>query len=456
MKLELVPKLAQQQVLSPKMLLSMKVLPLTNAELELQLAEEVAENPALEFVQEPVEQEQPAAKPDAVTSALRLFQPYQESTGRPRYNGEDGDDFFADVPSRPQGLAGHLQDQLNLMELTAQVRTAADEIIGNLDWRGYLLFSREDIEASLPEELQPHFASALSVVQGLDPAGVGAEDVRECLLLQFQRLPGPETIAETIVRDHFDLLVSNRIPQLAETLTCSIDEVQEELASIAGLSLRPGAPFLNDEPGVIRPDVMIEDGEHGYQIQVHNEGVPRLQLSETCRQLLAKNELDPEAVSYLKKKIESAQWLIQALEGRRRTLKDIAEAVMEYQRGFLNHGPGHLTPLRMQTVADAVGVHVSTVSRAVKGKYIQTPWGTYPLRYFFGGGVPDSAGSLTSRQILKDKITDIIAKEDKRTPLSDGDLAAKLRAQGFRISRRTVSKYRCSVNIPPAKLRKVF
>jgi len=453
MKLELVTKLAQQQVLSPKLLLSMKVLPLTIAELESRLSQELVDNPALELAPEGAGEQEAFEEPGR---PFRLFEAVRDRPGRASGSREEEDDPIADLPARPGGLSAHLLQQIAMLELSPEVRAVAEEIIGNLDWRGYLLFPPEEIRQSLPHELKPYFDEALQAVRSLDPAGVGATDVRDCLLLQLARLPERRPRAEQIVRDHFDLLKTNRIPQLAEALGCSCQEVKEELAYIENLSLRPGASFLPDEAHPIRPDVTVEQGEHGWVVNVENDGLPRVQLSETCKRLLSDESLDPEAASFVKKKLESAQWLLQALDGRRRTLRDISEAIMEHQRAFLEHGPDHLVPLRMQTVADAVGVHVSTVSRAVKGKYIRTPWGTYPLRYFFGGGLPDGQGTQTAARVIKDKIADIIAEEDKHEPLSDGELAAKLQAQGFRVSRRTVSKYRSSLNIPPAKLRKIY
>jgi len=461
MKLELIPKLAQQQTLSPKMLLSMKVLPLTNMELEAELSREVAENPALELIHDspevPDDKPEGGKSPDIISSALRLFQPFQDTTVRfGNAEGEEGEDIFADLPAPGGGLVEHLTEQISLLELDDEVRETAEEILGNLDWRGYLLFPPEEIKASLPERLRSRFEEALELVKSLDPAGVGAEDLRECLLLQLRRREEKNPDAERIVRDHFDLLLHNRIPQLAERLGRPVEEIRETLSVIGRLSTRPGAAYFEEESRRVRPDVLVEEGEHGWRVKVLKEGLPRLQLSEAFKKLLSDENLAPEATAYLKKKLESAQWLIQALDGRRRTLKDIVEAIMEFQQGFLEHGPSHIVPLRMQTVADTVGVHVSTVSRAVKGKYVETPWGTFPLRFFFGGGVREDRGGLTSRHTVKEKISEIINKEDKKDPISDGELAARLRAQGFRISRRTVSKYRTSINIPPANLRKVF
>lgn len=456
MKIELLPKLAQQQTLSPKLMVSMRMLPLTTTELELQIERELEDNPALELALETADTTAPALPDDAVAGRLRLFQPFQDRTGGRRPDAEDGDDLFAGVAAPTGGLAAHLEEQLRMLELAPGVRAAAEELLGNLDWRGYLVAPVEELRAHCPFYLREHFDAAFEVVRSLDPAGVGAQDLLDCLLLQCRRWKERRPLSERILSEHFDALLRNRLPQIADAAGATLAEVKEAVAHIRRCAAHPGAPFARGAARAIMPDVVVEEGEHGYRVRVVHEGVPRLQLSEQCRELLAREDLAPEVSQYLRKKLESAQWLIQAIDGRRRTLQHIAETVLEFQQGFMAEGPGSLRPLNMRTVAEAVGVHISTVSRAIKGKHIDTPWGLFPLRSFFEGGVECDESEPASKRSLKERIAAMIAREDKRKPLSDGAIAAKLRAQGFNISRRTVSKYRAGARIPPAPMRREF
>ncbi len=456
MKLELLPKLAQQQTLSPKLMVSMRMLPLTTTELELQIERELEENPALELAPQTAEVTAATLQSDVLAGRLRLFQPFQDRTGGRRPDAEEGEDYFAGVAAPAGGLAAHLQEQLRVLELAPGVRAAAEELIGNLDWRGYLVAPVEELRAQCPFHLREHFDAAFEVVRCLEPAGVGAEDLLDCLLLQCRRWRERHPLAERILREQFGPLLHNRLPQIAEATGATLAEVKAAVAHISRCAVHPGAEYASESARTIAPDVVIEEGSHGYRVRIVDEGVPRLQLSEQCRELLAREDLAPEVARYLRKKIESAQWLIQAIDGRRRTLQHIAETVLEFQQGFMAEGPGSLRPLNMRTVAAAVGVHISTVSRAIKGKYIQTPWGMFPLRSFFEGGVERDEGEPASKRSLKERIAAMIAREDKQEPLSDGDIAAKLRAQGFNISRRTVSKYRAGARIPPAPMRREF
>lgn len=455
MKLEQVAKLAQQQTLSPRIMLSMKMLPLTTTELELQIARELEENPALEWVEKPLQVEAKESAPDALEHKLQIFKPFQDSQSGSQGSGEQ-DDYMAFVPAKAQGLTDHLEAQLQLVELPAQVRAAAQEIIGNLDKRGFLVAPKDVLRAAFSDGLAPVFDEGLAAVQNLDPAGIGAEDLRECLLIQLKREGREDSMASEIVDSHFQLLIKNKLPRIAEKMHTTVAAIKAELETLEHLSFQPGAEFGNDPNETIHPDIILEEGSQGYQLDVVNERVPKLTLSESFQKLLAQKDLDAETKAFLKKKLDAAQWIIQAIEGRSRTLKTISQAILEYQPGFLKGGPERIKPLKMQTIADAVGVHVSTISRTLKGKYMQTPWGVVSLRSFFGGGIENASGKLTATHTLKERIAGMVEREDKGTPLSDGQIADKLKAQGFQISRRTVSKYRSHMNIPPANLRKTY
>ncbi len=456
MRLEQLQKIAQKQILSPRIMLSMKMLPLTTMELSQQISQQLENNPALELVEKEPLQTESGEAVDALQEKLKLFQPFQNSRRRNSSSSNDTNDFLASIPSKTTTLYDHLTEQLHLLNISEELTAVAENIVGNLDWKGYLLAPQEELKAGLPEPFQPLFSEALSTVQGLDPAGIGAGDLQECLLLQLERYYPEAQFAQTVIRDHFQLLTNNQLPKIARKLHCSIETIQEELSKIKKLSFHPGARYSPDSTQFIKPDVTLEKGTYGFRIRVIDEKLPQVQLNDEVIQLLSRKDLTPETKYYIKKKIESAKWIMQALEGRHRTLENITQAIMEFQRGFVQSGPTAVRPLKMQTIAEAVGVHTSTVSRTIKGKYIETPWGTIPLRSFFGGSVKTDQGNTTSKHAFKQRIMDIINREDKSRPYSDGTITFKLKAQGFKISRRTVSKYRNSLNIPNVKLRKVY
>jgi RNA polymerase sigma-54 factor len=387
------------------------------------------------------------------------FSSYTE--GRRQRGDGEGDDkmeAMANAPGKPEGLREHLIRQIHMVEDHPDVRETAENIVNNLDSRGYLLFPPEEIQTTLDPAVAPEtFRSALELVHSLDPAGVGARDLRECLVLQLERDEGQVYSLEIeLIHNHLEDLRLNKLPKIARDLGRTVEEIKDAMEIIASLNPFPGNAY-DREPSVhIRPEVVVEKTEGKLDVRVQDESLPQVRISESCRQLLKEARGNPEVVSFIRKKIESAQWLIQAVRQRQRTIYDIAKSIVEYQADFMENGVTRIRAMKMQTIADLVGVHISTISRAIKGKYMQTPWGTFEMRYFFTGGVERSDGVLESRRNIYREISELIESEDKRRPLSDTALCRILRERGLDIARRTVTKYREQERIPSSRLRKEY
>lgn len=474
MKLELTQKLQQQQILAPQMILSMDILLLNAQELELRIERELAENPVLE-VEEPAPEKPPAspalqpageAKPVAGENFVGVAEFETEGRRsyydlRPRRGDADSDAdkqaMLQNTAGRPPGLKEFLLEQIRTSGLEANIRAIAEELVQNLDHRGYLLGSPDEVFSSLGRRCtKEEFDRALTAVRRLDPPGVGAEDLRQCLLLQLERDRQSYPIETQIILHHLDDLAQNRIPKIAKEIGATVDDIKDAVSVIASLNPIPGRGY-DDVPTIyVRPEVVVEADGGQFRVRVDDGYLPRLAVSDYYRTLLQQSRDDPQISSFLRKKVESAQWLIQAIHQRQRTLRDIAQAMVEYQSDFMKEGPEHLRAMRMQTIADRVGVHISTISRAIKGKYMQTPWGVYDMRYFFTGGVARADGEIESRRNLYRMIGDIIASEDKRRPYSDSKVARILRERGFSIARRTVTKYREQEGIPSSRLRRSY
>ena len=302
------------------------------------------------------------------------------------------------------------------------------------------------------EELQ----RALEIVQSLDPPGIGGRDLKECLFLQLKRDGQPYIIENRIIENHLEDLAANRLPKIAKALGIPVEDVKTASETIASLNPIPGKLFGGETPRFVKPDVVVQEVDGRYEVRVEADSIPRLQISSYYRDLYRSSVKDPELKKFIKKKLESAEWLIAAIRQRQSTLQRIATEIVEIQTGFLDHGISHLKPLKMVEVAERVGVHVSTISRAISGKYIQTPRGIFDMKFFFTGGAMKSDGTMEARGSVIQRIKDLIAGEDKRTPLSDIDIVKKLEDLDIKISRRTVTKYREAESIPSSRQRRSY
>ncbi len=351
-------------------------------------------------------------------------------------------------------------------------RGLCEEIIYNLDDRGWLIHSIEEIHNALVSGIElpgsdPRLAgkspafeevlAALEQVQQLDPVGVGARDLIDCLCLQLHRDPGENQLEEQMVRHHLDDLARNRLPHIVRATGHSLEEVKVAVDVIRSLEPIPGRHFRQEPNARVVPDVIITEDEKGqFKVEVNSSSVPRLKISPHYHELLKSSRKDPELRKYLKKRIENAEWLMGAVQQRSSTLQRVAEEVVQRQEQYFREGDRHLKPLRMQDVADTVGVNVSTVSRAISGKWFQAPGMIRELRSLFTSGTVRDDGSQESRGGVIARIQDMVKGEDSRKPLSDAQIVKELAEKGVRISRRTVTKYREAEGIPSSRERRQY
>jgi RNA polymerase sigma-54 factor len=482
----------QKQVLAPRMIQSMEILQLPILALEERIEQEMEENPVLELQEEesdlpgepgePAEAAAPEA-PDARTEEERelvidethsneddferLMKMDEEwpdhfeersrpSRGETEEAGERKLDAMANMTARPQSLQDYLHDQLGWFDLAPELRAIAERIIYNLDSNGYLQGRLEDLlgPGAAAEEIALA-QRALALVQRLDPPGVGARDLRECLLLQLT--PGMPLYEQlrTLISSHLEDLEHNRLPVISRRTGYSIELIQKTLLELRKLNPKPGAEFTDAAVPPVTPDVFIEQDENGkYKVRLEEGHTPSLFISRYYRQIISSGQANDETREYIKRKINSAQWLIDSIQQRRSTLTRVAQAIVDHQTEFLNKGPEQIEPLKMQQIADKVGVHVTTVSRAVDDKWIQTPRGIFPLKRFFCGGTISADGEEVAWDTVRLKLQELIDNEDKQHPKSDDQLVKDLAAGGVTVARRTVTKYRKAMNIPSSRQRR--
>jgi RNA polymerase sigma-54 factor len=468
--------------MAPRMIQSMEILQLPIMALQERIEQELSENPVLVDLREsatPGESETeeaeaaPAAEPetDAETSEFDSLigldenwsELYDEGPRRSRASlSEEGDrkqDAMQNMASRPRSFHDDLVEQLGFFDCDPTERALAEYIIYNLDDNGYLKLSLHDVIRDLGgEATELQAEEALRLVQKLDPPGVGARDLRECLLLQLT----PETpcydVLRTLIGHHLDDLQHNRLPAIEKKTGFSLETIKEALEHLRRLNPKPGASFaVETNNQYVVPDLIVEpNDEGGYDVRLIDEHTPHLSISRYYQKQLRSKETDPAAREFIQKRIQSARWLIESIEQRRNTLLKVARAIIEHQKVFLDKGPEFIEPLKMQQIADRVGVHVTTVSRAVDDKWVQTPRGIFPLKRFFGGGTTTADGEEIAWDTIKQKLLEIIAKEDKQNPLSDEEIVDEMGRQGLKVARRTVTKYRQALNIPSSRQRKQF
>lgn len=440
MDMELIQR--QSQTVSPQLAQTMKLLQMNALELKAYLEEVSMENPVVELEAPEPEED------DSVLEALSWLRQKDLDGGLREETAadEEQDDPMANLPARyreEESLSFFVRCQLAALRLPPQVDRAARWIADNLDENGWYARGQKP---PFPPEIE---VEALRAVQGLEPAGVGAPDLRDCLLLQLERQPGDHALAKAIVADHLEDLARNHFHHIAKALGVSQEKVRRAREEIVALDPRPGRAF--DTPRAteyIRPDILvIRDGER-LSLRLLEQDIPRLQLNEYyCTMLKQTDQADVSA--YLQEKVRQARWLRQSIRQRHDTILRCMEVILDIQRRFFLTG-GELAPMALQDVAARAGVHESTVSRAVRGKYLQCAHGLYPLSRFFVRTLAEGAQTQVTVDAVKDRLASLIAGEDRRKPLSDQQLCRLLGQCGMEISRRTVAKYRAELGLPPA------
>lgn len=377
--------------------------------------------------------------------------------GARTYTAEDAErrqHFFDSLVSEPS-LQEHLMQQAELGELSPQAMDAMRNLVSSLDDRGFLTQTPADIALQTGLPLAA-VQEAVTLLKTFDPPGIGAQSLPECLAAQLQAQGRGESLPARVVRDHFELLTRRRIPELARKLGVPPDDVQEAIEEIGRLNPAPGRRFAEDNNRVVVPDVTVEKDGGEWKIHLNNDYIPRLRISNTYREMIAKGTLAKGERDYLRERIRSGKFLIDSIEQRQRTIERITREILTAQADFFEDGVAHLKPLTMTRIADIVGVHETTVSRAIANKYIQTPHGVFDFKYFFTPGYQAESGAEVSNTSVKEMIADLVAGEDRASPLSDQELVGKLQAKGITIARRTVAKYREELGILPSNLRRDY
>src|SRR5205809_99307 len=495
--LHLSQKMTLSQVLAPQLQQSLALLQAPTLELKAMVEQELQQNPVLEEeaatemtleekedreAEEAAQTADPAEPPADVT-----FDPATEKS-----NSEPADDFQAEferltqldqewrdhfaqtnIPMRQSqeeeekrqfmfdslvagtSLQENLLEQIRLSDLTEEQRQIGQMIVGNIDDYGYLQSSVDEL--AFATNIRPEkILEVLKVIQTFHPPGVGARDLRECLLLQLERDGKQDTLEYRIVNEFMEALGKRRIPEIARGLEATVEEVQKSVGRIGNLEPRPGRAFLPDNNQYILPEVFVQRTGDDFVVTTNNEQIPHLRISNTYKDLMAQADSSQEVREYIREKIRAGKFLIKSLHQRQQTILNIAREIVKRQREFMDKGVAYLKPLTMVQVAEVVGVHETTVSRAVSGTYMETPQGTFAMNYFFTSRIQTTSGVGVSNTSVKELIADMIKEEKTSKPLSDEEIVKLLTDKGIKIARRTVAKYRSELNILPSHLRKVY
>jgi RNA polymerase sigma-54 factor len=456
--------LSLQQTLSPQMQQSLHVLQAPVLELRNLVEQELQVNPMLEEeVPERLDETETTDEWDEdLQEVSRLddeWRDYMSQSGA--YDGRSAEaqerrEYLFSSLRSPKSLQQHLLDQLALCELDEEDHEVANAIVGNLNEAGLLDIGLAELASSTntrPERVE----RVLREVQALDPVGVAARDLRECLLIQLDRIGKGGSLEARIVTSHLDDLLKRRFPEVARRLGVSVHDIQAAADFLSTLEPRPARQFSVAVDQVIQPDVMVEDdGEGGFTISLNNEHVPMLRISNYYKDLLSEPASRGQVREYIREKIKGGRFFIKCIQQRQQTILNIAREIVRRQEDFLREGPSALRPMTMNQVAQAVGVHETTVSRATNGKYILTPQGIFEMKYFFTPGYQTDGGSDISNESVRKAISDVVNQEDKHSPLSDQAILDILKGRGIPIARRTVAKYREQLGILPSHLRKTF
>jgi RNA polymerase sigma-54 factor len=504
MKLEMTGQMRMEQrmKLAPHMIQSMEILQLPILALQERIEQELNSNPVLELEdtdspEEAAAPPEPARDDDLGEKTLvvdtdnnrahdfeRLesieddFKDFLDQSGpyRTRQYDDEKDpklEAIKNTAAPPQSLHDYLAEQWLMVDAGDPVKKAGSTIIDYIDDRGYLSVPLEQLYNKDQEDFTPEdLEEALRLVQQLDPPGVGARNLRECLLIQLTQRgdEGPQghsaasgvpdmSFEYRLIADHMGALLENRLPEIAKKMDCTIERLNQAIRRLSKLDISPGLQIGRNESIPITPDVLVEsrDGPGDFSVRLADNSLPSLRLNPFYTRMADDRQTAENTRKFLQNNIRSAHWIMEAIEQRKHTLLKVAQTIVRHQRDFFEQGPLYLRPLPMATVAREVGVHLATVSRAVSGKYLQCEWGILPLRKFFSGGTEDASGEAHSWEAIRVKLQQIINGEDKSQPLNDDEIKKKLAEAGIpKLARRTVAKYRKLMNIPTAKFRRKY
>ncbi|MCU0579729.1 MAG: RNA polymerase factor sigma-54 [Desulfobacterota bacterium] len=467
-------KLSQQLIMTPQLQQAIKLLQLSRLELLETLHQEIEANPILEesageeqeYGPSEGTSEEPAPEAEAPVGEVAIseraledmdWDNYLNDYSSPRHEG-GGEDrelpSFENILSRKTSLNDHLLWQLSLSNLSPEDQRIGEELIGNLDKNGYLTVTVDDIAAAVPAD-QARVAETLRRIQEFDPPGVAARDLKECLLIQARTLYGSPPWVEEILENHMGYLENKNYAGLAKVLQAPPEEIGQAVQLILHLDPKPGRAFSIEEPQYISPDIFVYKVGEEYIIVLNDDGLPRLRINSFYRQALSRKNDVPEGTrDYIQEKLRSALWLIKSIQQRQRTIYRVTESIFKFQRPFLDYGISHLKPLILRDVAEDVQMHESTISRVTTNKYVYTPQGIYELKYFFNSSLPGANGETVASESVKEKIRQLIAREDPRRPLSDQEITELLQKEKIHIARRTVAKYRELLTILPSSKRR--
>ena len=483
--------LRQELKTNPRLYQAMDLLYMPLLDLQQHLKQELLTNPFLELV-EPEDEYDESSDADEASEAQDLSEPEAAVQAEPEKSGDDEVDWeavlldgfetggqreeneqrewYEPVTVDTLHLSDHLTAQLSLLDLSPRQAFLADEFVGNISDDGYLACPLEEIQRGVNELLEREaeerdadvapFTDAemremLTIIQDLDPPGVGARDLRECLLLQLRAAGQGEALAYRLVNESFEELIGHRWSDVAKRYAITAQDVQSAADAIARLDPKPGLRFSASGDNYIIPDLVVDKIDQAYHIFLNDGNLPRLKLSQTYQDIARdKKKFDTESKDFIATKLNSANWMIQAIEQRRQTMLKVMHYIVDRQRDFFERGVQALRPLTLREVAEAVGMHESTVSRVTNEKFAQTPRGVLPLKFFFSSGLATNDGDDVSARGIKDQIQKLVSGEDPKNPLTDQAIVEILQQTGVQIARRTVAKYRDQLGVLPARMRK--
>jgi RNA polymerase sigma-54 factor len=462
----------QSQILAPQLRQSLELLQVATLELRTLIRQELEQNPTVE--ETPMEMEQIEVEPEKPekTEEEEAFDKefdklaklddewrdyFSQTTSGQGYSKESAEkrQFLFDSLTQAESLQQHLMNQLTVGVKNDTERQIGELIIGSINDEGFMTSTVEELAETTGFTLD-QLRDMLTVVQDFDPIGVGARDLKECLLIQLRRLGKGESTASILVRDHLDALGGRKFPEIARAMKVSVEHIHEAARLIATLEPKPGRAFISDEPAYVLPEVSIVKNGDDYVILMNNEQIPHLHISDHYRQLMADESTKSDVKSYIREKVRAGMFLIKSIGQRQQTIYNIAREIVRIQREFLDKGITHLRPLTMAEVANVLGIHETTVSRALANKYVSTPRGTFEMKYFFTPGYKNADGQSVSNKTIKDVIAQLVENEDPSAPLSDDAMAKRVKEQGITVARRTIAKYRDELRILPSHLRKGY